>query len=458
MQILKCGWTLPFFAGLRRRVASARLTAIRSIVKMKSRRSFLKTAALLSAAPVIASVADGKRNSSAGEKISPLLASPADDRDVFLTALRRVSEPVLEAGAARELKRRLPVRAAKGVKDRAEYTHLEAVGRLLCGISAWLELDDPAADAEENALREKYRRWARATVDSISDPASPDFLNFTRGGQPLVDAAFLAQALVRAPRQLLAPLSADTKQRLAAALRSTRIIKPPNTNWICFSAMVEAGLHLLGETYEAARVDHALQQHELWYKGDGVYGDGPEFHADYYNSYVIQPMLLDLASVFDAEPMWEKSPWRPRLLPRAARWAAIQERLIAPDGTYPILGRSITYRCGAFQGLAHVALLRALPAALKPAQVRGALAAVIQRTLGGAENYDEHGWLRIGIVGEQPSLGENYISTGSLYLCAAALLPLGLPTSDPFWSDAPAKWTAQKVWSGEDVPADHALR
>ena len=39
---------------------------------------------------------------------------------------------------------------------------------------------------------------------------------------------------------------------------------------------------------------HSLRQHDEWYKGDGMYGDGPQFHWDYYNSYVIQPMLLNV--------------------------------------------------------------------------------------------------------------------------------------------------------------------
>ncbi|MEY4917589.1 MAG: hypothetical protein RL616_1502, partial [Verrucomicrobiota bacterium] len=35
--------------------------------------------------------------------------------------------------------------------------------------------------------------------------------------------------------------------------------------------------------------------------------------------------------------------------------------------------------------------------------------------------------------------------------------PLGLPPTDEFWSAPAAKWTAQKIWSGENLPADHAL-
>ena len=46
-----------------------------------------------------------------------------------------------------------------------------------------------------------------------------------------------------------------------------------------FSAMVEAGLKLLGAPWDRLRVDYALRQHEQWYKGDGIYGDGPSFHA-----------------------------------------------------------------------------------------------------------------------------------------------------------------------------------
>src|SRR5438477_8832791 len=37
------------------------------------------------------------------------------------------------------------------------------------------------------------------------------------------------------------------------------------------------------------------------------------------------------------------------------------------------------------------------------------------------------------------------------YLCSVGLLPLGLPSTDRFWSAAPQPWTSQKVWNGEDT-------
>lgn len=142
---------------------------------------------------------------------------------------------------------------------------------------------------------------------------------------------------------------------------------------------------------------------------------------------------------------------------RAVRYAAIQERMIAPDGSYPVVGRSVAYRCGAFHLLADAALRQALPHDVSPEQVRGALTAVMRRTLTPSGTFDDAGWLRIGLAGHQPSLGEAYISTGSLYLCTAAFLPLGLPADHRFWTAAAAPWTSVKVWSGADLPADHAL-
>src|SRR5258708_6912842 len=150
--------------------------------------------------------------------------------------------------------------------------------------------------------------------------------------------------------------------------------------------------------------------------------------------------------------------FRESVMIRAKRYAAIQDPLIAPDGTYPAIGRSIAYRCGAFQLLAQCALQKNLPAEVSPGQARVALTSVIRRTLEPAGTFDEHGWLQIGLSGHQPSLGETYISTGSLYLCSAAFLPLGLTSRDEFWSAPDAETTWSRVWKGQDMKADSALK
>src|SRR5581483_1138745 len=201
---------------------------------------------------------------------------------------------------------------------------------------------------------------------------------------------------------------------------------------------------------------YAIRQHDEWYKGDGVYGDGPQFHWDYYNSFVIHPLLMEvMTAVSKKSKAWES--FEPAILTRARRYAAIQERMIGPDGSYPAIGRSLAYRFGAFHLLAMMALRKQLPEGIKPEQVRCAMTAVIRRMTEAPGTFDEHGWLRVGFCGHQPSVGESYISTGSLYLCSAGLLPLGLAREDVFWSGPAKKWTAQKVYSGEDVRADHAI-
>jgi hypothetical protein len=377
----------------------------------------------------------------------------AAERAAWVAYATRIAEPVLSHLAAGTLKRAMPLEQAEGA-DRAAVTHLEALGRLLAGLAPWLALP-PSTDAE-GRTRARLLDLARQAIGQAVDPASPDAMNVTTGGQPLVDAAFLAHAIVRAPAALGQALDPGTRTRLVAALQATRTITPGFNNWLLFSAMVEAGLATLGAPADRMRVDYALRQHEQWYVGDGHYGDGASFHWDYYNSYVIQPMLLDVLEVLGAEPpAW--AAMRAPVLARARRYAAIQERLIAPDGTFPAIGRSMAYRAGAFQLLAQVALRGALPDGVGPGQVRSALAAVLRRTLEPAGTFDDRGWLRIGLAGHQPGVGERYISTGSLYLCATAFLPLGLPATAPFWSQPPQPWTSRLAWSGASFPIDHAL-
>ncbi len=147
----------------------------------------------------------------------------------------------------------------------------------------------------------------------------------------------------------------------------------------------------------------------------------------------------------------------PRLDKINKRYAEIQERMINTDGSFPVTGRSITYRGGAFHHLADISLRKQLPASLPPAQIRSALTAVLKRTLDAPGTFTKDGWLNIGLSGHQTDLSEGYINTGSLYLCTNIFLPLGLPDSDEFWTAPSKPWTAAKVWSGQDAHADHAL-
>jgi hypothetical protein len=382
-----------------------------------------------------------------------------DTRRLWIDTLWKLAEPVLNAAAAGKLHASMPLRCAAGAdqQDRALYSHLEAIARTLAGLAPWL--DCAGGDAAEQELRRNARSLAQQALRNAFDPQHPDRVNVHSGQQPIVDAAFVAHAVLRAPRSLADGLDAGVRSHLADALAATRDRLPYQNNWLLFAALIEAALHRLGRSWDPMRVDHALRSHERWYAGDGAYGDGARFHWDYYNSFVIQPMLIDLLDTVP-EPAGASGAWtamRPVVLARFQRMATVQERLIGCDGCFPPIGRSLVYRCGAFQLLSQAALQHRLPANLPPAQVRCALTAVIRRTLEAPGTWDGQGWLMPGLCGQQPGLMESYISTGSLYLASTAFLPLGLPPDDAFWSGPDLPWTQQRVWSGEDLAADHAL-
>ncbi|MEK3683735.1 DUF2264 domain-containing protein [Paenibacillus sp. FSL R10-2736] len=375
-----------------------------------------------------------------------------EQRKYWLDTMLLIGGPVLEALAKRQLKEQLPTEFHS---DRSRFAHLEAFARLACGMAPWLELE--GLEGEEEQLRARYAALMLEAIGAAVDPQSPDYMEFKTEGQPLVDAAFLAHALVRAPKAITGRLDERVKGHLITALKQTRRTAPSGSNWLLFSAMVEAALYILGDAdYDRMRVGYAVHMFMDWYKGDGVYGDGKDFHWDYYNSFVIQPMLVDVVAIFEQESE-QYAALKPVIMERAQRYASVLERSIAPDGTYPFLGRSIVYRFGAFQLLSQAALQHFLEEALPPAQVRCALTAVIERIMNAPGTLDESGWLRPGIYGYQPELAESYINTGSLYLCAAVFLPLGLLPSDPFWSGEELKWTALRIADGENVMRDHAL-
>ena len=290
-----------------------------------ARRTFLKNVAAVGALASMTS--------------TPLSSSPLpeqqgdDDRRYWIQIVSRVADPVLRALSEQKLKARMPFEVPPGARtDRRQFTYLEATGRLLCGIAPWLESGPD--EGPEGKLRRQHVDWARAAIHAATDPKSADFMNFNQGLQPVVDAAFLVQAILRAPTQLWEKLDTKTRSNLVRALQATRVIRPWFNNWLLFSAIVEAGLAFMSEGWDKVRVDYALRQHQSWYLGDGTYSDGPQFHWDYYNSFVIQPMLLDvLDTVSEHSSDWNSM--KPAILARAQRYAAIQERLISPEERFP---------------------------------------------------------------------------------------------------------------------------
>ena len=152
---------------------------------------------------------------------------------------------------------------------------------------------------------------------------------------------------------------------------------------------------------------------------------------------------------------------------RMQKWSVILERFISPEGTFPIVGRSIPYRMATLQPLAMLAWQKRLPKELSEGQVRSALTAVANRMFYGqvenpakdssplSKNYNSGGFLTIGFVGSHPNVADWYTNNGSLYMTSLAFMALGLPPTDSFWTAPYEKWTSKKAWEGDDFPKDH---
>jgi hypothetical protein len=377
------------------------------------------------------------------------------NRQEWLNHLDMLARPVLSSLAHDSLKIVMPKIVSKRSDNpagRVSVMYLEVLGRVLSGIAPWLQLNGGSAD--EVALRTQYRKWALEGLTHALDSNAKDFMRFDISSQQLVDASFLAFAFIRAP-WLWDNLGKKEQALLVQSIKTTRRFKPFFSNWLLFAALNEAFLCQYGYEWDQMRIDYALRQLEQWYVGDGMYKDGESFAFDYYNSYVIHPYLATIVAITGKKTR-DYDAIAERIKKRNERYAIIQERLINQDGSFPATGRSIVYRGGAFHHLSDMAWRKMLPAQLHPAQVRCALTAVIQKTLESPSTFKD-GWLTFGLYGAQPELADTYNNEGSLYFCTLIFLPLGLPETDSFWSDPPEKWSAQKIWNGEDFSNDHGV-
>ncbi|ATP19351.1 MULTISPECIES: DUF2264 domain-containing protein [Sphingobium] len=388
------------------------------------------------------------------------VAVDADDRSYALALLERMASPILSRMARGQLQAQWKPELSPTWDGRnPKVAFLEAFGRLIDGIAPWLALPD--TDGAEGRLRARLREQALASYAHSVDPKGPDYLLWQAEGQPLVDSAYFTSALLRAPQTLWDPLDRATKDRIIKEIQGLRRVAPPYTNWLLFAAMNEVFLLSVGAQWDPIRVDLALRKFSEWYVGDGWYADGEHFHFDMYNSYVIHPMLTQIWDVlvrcnarFNALDPKERLAIQ---IQRMQRFGETLERMIGPDGAFPPVGRSLTYRTAVHQPLAYLAWRKLLHAKLPEGQVRAATMATQRRIFADPSNFEADGFLTIGFARHQPSLGDVYSNAGSMYITSESLLPLGLPASDSYWTVPAQPWTMRKAYEGQDFPKDYYI-
>jgi len=387
-------------------------------------------------------------------------SAPIGDRAYMAGLLEKIASPVLSAMSSGELKRTFPLELSPTWDGRESgVAYLECFGRMISGLSPWLALPEDAT--AEGKVRKRLTEQALQSYAHAVDPKSPDYLLWRGHGQALVDSAYFTQALLRAPKALWEPLDATTKARIVEEIKGLRRVNPPFINWLLFAAMNEAFLLQIGEESDPMRLNTAVRKIDEWYIGDGWIKDGSTFHFDYYGSFVMHPMMIQVLEIMEANkaPFWKDdlTKWRELAVKRAQRYSEHLERFVSPEGTFPPFGRSLTYRTAVFQPLALLAWRKALPAKLSEGQVRSALVAAHKAVFNQPSNFTPEGFLTIGFAGHNPALGDWYSNNGSMYITTEGFLALGLPASDSFWTAPAQAWTQKLAFAGQPFQKDYAV-
>lgn len=376
-----------------------------------------------------------------------------EDRIFWVSTLQKIAYPVLNNLAKGTLRKTMPYESNSD--EGQKFAYFEAFSRVFNGIAPWLELGPDTS--EEGKIREEYIYLTFKAIANAVNPNSDDYIFVVEPKQSLVDVALFAQGLLRAKNQIWLNLPMGVQARIIRELKNTRIIAPYENHWLLYTAMIEAALLEFTGECDKERLTYGVSKfRDDLYVGDAIYSDGEDFEVSYYNSIVIHPMLNDILSVMRKYGLQDGEFLDVQLM-RSSRLASQLERLISPDGTYPLLGKSVAYRCGVFHLLSQAALLKILPRNINPAQVRSALTKVLQKQFGNNSNFTSDGWLIIGINGSQTDIGEDDINTGSIYSCCSIFLALGLSYNDLFWKGDFAEWTSLKAWNGHQIQPDQSI-
>ena len=294
---------------------------------------------------------------------------------------------------------------------------LELVARLLWGLAPL------AAGGGE------YRGWPqiRAAIAAGTDADHPQYWGRPADrDQRIVESAGLGFGLALCPEQLWEPLDADQRANLSGWLREAAHCRTYDNNWLLFATVVGLGLGRVGEPLEPSIAEQAFERVEAFYLGDGWYSDGePGTAVDHYGAWALHYYSLINARLGARAPTARE---RARsFAPRYLDW-------FAADGAGLAFGRSLTYR------FAQAAFFGAMAFADEPGPggwgvLRGAWARNL-RWWGRQPILNGDGTLSIGYAYPNLQMSESYNSTASPYWAFKAFLPLALPDSHPFWTNA----------------------
>lgn len=365
------------------------------------------------------------------------------DYDTWAAILKKTVHPVLSGFADKTIKEMFVAKySTHNTSPNPNVPFIELFCRTAMGVAPLL------VGSAENELKTLF-------VHATKSVFQEKYLTWECGDQLLVEMALLSVTFLRWP-VVWEWLPLPTQASILGVIESANRYPPHNNNWILFKCAVEIFLHKQKRIASLGQTLARLNAFEKWYMGDGWYSDGPVFKMDFYNSFVILPFLFDIYKSLGLRDRAYLTLGEDKIVERFQRHAEFLERLIGPDGSYPLFGRSMVYRCGVFHALAYAAARRKLPTSLTPSSVRCALSEVIQKTFHD-DIYDSNGFLTLGFGCEDLELADCYSNNGSTYYCLLIFAPLALPPTDEFWTGSPQTWTQKRAWSSLSVQRDKSI-
>jgi len=353
-------------------------------------------------------------------------------RDFWIdTLLMIVEPPLIYMGEHRYYERntqrfeweiQVPDDYVKGRDKRIGY--IEAISRIACGITPWLYLNEK--NDYEKHITDRVKDLLICSIENIFDPSLEYYNLWESTEQSMVEAAHLSYAFIRSDLQLYHSLEYETKKRCIETFKKLRKVRMINNNWVLFQAMVETFLNLVGEDGDFFRIEMCLDKVESWYIGDGFYKDGNEFKMDYYNSYVFHSFYYEISKLTKIK---NTSLIKNRLF----TYSSFLSNLISPTGYYPPIGRSLSYRFGAFHTIGHSLLLGYQNNQVLDKKLIDKLTLVLKFLFVENNPFDKNDFLTLGWQGYDPKIVDYYSNSGSMYSTCLGFLPLAIPEWNPIW-------------------------
>lgn len=172
--------------------------------------------------------------------------------------------------------------------------------------------------------------------------------------QLLVDIAAIGFALCFVPEHVWEPLNDSEKKAVENYLLKTRSKTYCHNNWKFFRVIVDLGLDRVGVKYDKKGTTDYLVDLDLFYLGDGWYGDGKPHRIDNYNA-----MAFHFYGLIYTIVRKEEDPERcSKYLERATLFAQQYIHWFDDNGACLPYGRSLIYRfaTSGFWGLFPLAL------------------------------------------------------------------------------------------------------